>query len=97
MHDLIQEIKRRCPCQYAVLVLLFQDLRMKEIGYRLQLSPKTINTYASHIYEKFGVATRIGLILKITGLPQTGIIEEMLSGETQWLVTKQNGINTLSR
>lgn len=81
MRDLILKIKQHSPQQYAVLVYLLQDLRMKEIGYRLQLSPKTIDTYAVHIYEKFGVHTRIGLFLKITGLPPSGIIEAILAEE----------------
>lgn len=59
------------PQQRKIFELLLRDLTMKEIAARLGLSTKTIDATKAAICQKFGVTSRIGLILKILGDPAT--------------------------
>lgn len=49
--------------ELEVYQYLLQDIPMKEIAYKLHITPGTIDIHARRIYEKFGVDSRIGLIL----------------------------------
>jgi DNA-binding CsgD family transcriptional regulator len=43
---------------------LLTDISIKELTYRLNRNIKTIDTHCTNIYRKYGVTTRIGLIIK---------------------------------
>ena len=47
----------------------FQLLERGEIGERLSLSPRTVDTHLAHVYRKLGIAgrTEIGAALAGTG------------------------------
>ena len=44
---------------------LFEDLSMKEIGFRMGIHPQTAQMYARKVYQKHGVNSRLALILKV--------------------------------
>jgi DNA-binding response OmpR family regulator len=47
------------PREHEVFALLAQGLRNAEIAKRLVISPKTVGTHVTHIYEKLGVRSRV--------------------------------------
>ena len=49
------------PRELEVAMLLVQGLRQDAIAHRLSLSPKTINTHKSRLFEKVGVEDSIAL------------------------------------
>ena len=48
-----------------IIPYLIQDLRLKDIAYELDIAEKTISTHCEHIYKKYQVNTRIGLVLRL--------------------------------
>lgn len=48
--------------QYDIFVFVVQGMETKEIALRLYISPRTVETYLSQIYIKFGVRNRRELI-----------------------------------
>lgn len=49
------------PREIEIALLLVQGLRQEEIARRLSLSPKTINTHKSRMFEKLGIVDTIAL------------------------------------
>ena len=58
--------------ELEVAMLLVNGLRQAEIAERLCLSPKTVNTHKTHVYEKLGVDDNIALA-RLAG--QYGLME----------------------
>ena len=58
--------------ELEVAMLLINGLRQAEIAERLCLSPKTVNTHKTHVYEKLGVGDNIALA-RLAG--QYGLME----------------------
>ena len=58
--------------ELEVAMLLVNGLRQAEIAERLCLSPKTVNTHKTHVYEKLGVGDNIALA-RLAG--QYGLME----------------------
>jgi len=50
------------PREHQVFSLLVQGLRGKEIGARLELSPKTVNAYQSNLMRKLEIYDVAGLV-----------------------------------
>jgi DNA-binding NarL/FixJ family response regulator len=48
--------------EYEVFSLLAQGLRIKEVAQRLDISPRTVDTYRSSILRKLGVERTAGLV-----------------------------------
>lgn len=44
---------------------LCSDKSQKEIAYEFGISEKTIATHVMHIYKKYNVKTRVGLLLRV--------------------------------
>jgi len=51
------------PKEAIVLRELCTDMSYKEIGYKLNLSRRTIEAYKNNLCEKIGVKTRVGLVV----------------------------------
>lgn len=49
------------PREVEIVLLLVQGLRQEEIARRLSLSPKTVNTHKSRLFEKLGITDSIAL------------------------------------
>jgi len=49
------------PREIETALLLVQGLRQQEIAQRLSLSPKTVNTHKTRLFEKLGVSDNIAL------------------------------------
>ena len=49
------------PREVEIALLLVQGLRQEEIARRLSLSPKTVNTHKSRLFEKLGINDTIAL------------------------------------
>lgn len=49
------------PREIEIALLLVQGMRQEEIARRLSLSPKTVNTHKSRMFEKLGIADTIAL------------------------------------
>jgi DNA-binding CsgD family transcriptional regulator len=49
------------PTELDVARLLKEGLANKEIGVRLFLSPRTVQTHLTHIYTKLGLTSRVQL------------------------------------
>ena len=49
------------PRELEIGLLLVQGLRQQEIAQRLSLSPKTVNTHKSRLFEKLGVGDSVAL------------------------------------
>ena len=45
--------------------MVWSDLSMKEIAYRLKLAPKTVNVHLQNIYGKTGTRGRVALALLV--------------------------------
>ncbi len=58
--------------EMEVAMLLINGLRQAEIAGRLCLSPKTVNTHKTHLFEKLGVGDSIALA-RLAG--QYGLLE----------------------
>lgn len=48
--------------------LAIQGMTHKEMGRRLSISPRTVESHVGAIFTKFGVKNKVGLIYKIKGL-----------------------------
>lgn len=52
------------PRETELYGYLLQDMRMKEISHLMSLNKNTVDTYATNIYRKKGVKSRIGLLIQ---------------------------------
>ena len=50
------------PMENDVVRLVRDGLGNKEIGARLFISPRTVQTHLTHVYAKLGVASRVQLV-----------------------------------
>jgi two-component system response regulator DevR len=55
-----------------VLTLLGEGLTMRQIGRRLGISPRTVESHVAKLYRKLGVATRVQALARAATL---GLIE----------------------
>ncbi|MCB9441761.1 MAG: LuxR family transcriptional regulator [Mycolicibacterium sp.] len=54
------------PTEIEVAGLVSAGLGNKEIGTRLFISPRTVQTHLTHIYAKLGVASRVQLVQEVS-------------------------------
>ena len=66
---------RLTPRESEVFQFLFKDLQIKEIAAAMSLDSRTVCSYAGRIYRKYGVETRIGLIVKVLGTANANAAE----------------------
>jgi len=50
------------PREYQVFTMLIEGIRAKEIAARLELSPKTVDTYRASLMRKLGIHDLAGLV-----------------------------------
>ncbi|HET9849868.1 MAG TPA: helix-turn-helix transcriptional regulator [Candidatus Dormibacteraeota bacterium] len=50
------------PRQVEILTLLAKGLSDKEIGRRLGISPRTVETHLGQLYDRSGLHSRAGLV-----------------------------------
>jgi two-component system, NarL family, nitrate/nitrite response regulator NarL len=60
------------PREREILELLAEGLTMRQIGRRLSISPRTVETHVAKLYRKLGVRTRVRAIARAASL---GLIE----------------------
>jgi DNA-binding NarL/FixJ family response regulator len=60
------------PREREILGLLAEGLTMRQIGRRLAISPRTVETHVAKLYRKLGVRSRVQAIAKAASL---GLIE----------------------
>jgi DNA-binding NarL/FixJ family response regulator len=60
------------PREREILELLAEGLTMRQIGRRLAISPRTVETHVAKLYRKLAVRTRVQAIAKAASL---GLIE----------------------
>ncbi|MCC7525848.1 MAG: response regulator transcription factor, partial [Chitinophagaceae bacterium] len=58
---LLPELKDR---EKELLQYMCTELNYNEIAAKMFLSESTVDTYRAHLFEKFNVKNRIGLLLK---------------------------------
>jgi PAS domain S-box-containing protein len=57
------------PREREVAILTCKGLSAKEIGAKLDLSYRTLETHRAHLLEKFGARKLPELVAKLTGMP----------------------------
>lgn len=50
------------PTEHDVVRLVREGLGNKDIGARLFISPRTVQTHLTHVYAKLGLASRVQLV-----------------------------------
>src|SRR5262245_41142663 len=60
------------PREREILELLAEGFTMQQIGRRLSISPRTVETHVAKLYRKLGVRTRVQAIARAAAL---GVIE----------------------
>lgn len=61
--------------ELEVALLMAQGMRQHDIAQRLSLSPKTINTHKSRLFEKLGIGDTVALVRT---LKQHGLLDPVL-------------------
>lgn len=56
-----QALESLGPQEYRVMLQIIAGARVSEIAERMHLSPKTVSTYRTRIFEKLGVASNVEL------------------------------------
>lgn len=64
------------PRELEVGLLMAQGIRQNDIAQRLSLSPKTINTHKSRLFEKLGIGDTVALVRT---LKRYGLLDPMLA------------------
>lgn len=66
------------PMEQDVVRLVREGLGNKDIGARLFISPRTVQTHLTHVYAKLGIASRVqlvqlslGAVIDVTEVAQT--------------------------
>lgn len=59
---------------------LIKDKVQKEIAYDLNIDERTIGTHAANIYKKYGVKSRVGLVLAVLS-ENSEIVKELTLGQ----------------
>jgi DNA-binding CsgD family transcriptional regulator len=52
------------PMEQDVVRLVREGLPNKDIGARLFISPRTVQTHLTHVYAKLGISSRVQLVQK---------------------------------
>ena len=60
------------PREHEILTLVSRGLTTRQIGGRLGISPRTVETHVSKLYRKLGVRTRVQAVARAAHL---GLIE----------------------
>ena len=55
------------PMERDVVSLVREGLGNKDIGARLFISPRTVQTHLTHVYAKLGIASRVQLVREAEG------------------------------
>ena len=55
------------PTELEVSALAAEGLTNPEIGRRLFISPRTVETHLSHVYSKLGISSRVELAAESVG------------------------------
>lgn len=58
----IAPLEKLSPREREILQLVVEGKTSREIGHILSISPKTVDTYRSHVMEKLGIADIPGLV-----------------------------------
>ena len=56
------------PRERQILGLLAEGLTMRQMGRRLSISPRTVETHVAKLYRKLGVRTRVQAVAKAVSL-----------------------------
>ena len=68
------ETRQLTPTEVDVARLVQEGLSNKEIGARLFISPRTVQTHHTHVYTKLGLASRMQLAREAArGHPTQGL------------------------
>jgi len=60
------------PREHEILLLVSQGLTMQQVGSRLGISPRTVETHVAKLYRKLGVRTRVQAVSRAV---QLGLID----------------------
>jgi DNA-binding NarL/FixJ family response regulator len=60
------------PRELEILVMVSQGFTMRQVGRRLDISPRTVETHVAKLYRKLGVRTRVQAVARAA---QLGLIE----------------------
>jgi len=60
------------PRELEILVMVSHGLTMRQIGRRLDISPRTVETHVAKLYRKLGVRTRVQAVARAA---QLGLID----------------------
>ena len=54
------------PAEHAVASLVAEGLSNPQIGHRLYVSPRTVQTHLAHVFAKLDIASRVQLAVEVT-------------------------------
>jgi DNA-binding NarL/FixJ family response regulator len=60
------------PREHEILLMVSQGLTMQQVGSRLGISPRTVETHVAKLYRKLGVRTRVQAVARAA---QLGLID----------------------
>ena len=60
------------PREQEILVMVSDGFTMQQVGTRLGISPRTVETHVAKLYRKLGVRTRVQAVSRAA---QLGLIE----------------------
>ena len=60
------------PREQEILVMVSDGFTMQQVGRRLGISPRTVETHVAKLYRKLGVRTRVQAVSRAA---QLGLIE----------------------
>jgi DNA-binding CsgD family transcriptional regulator len=63
---------RTSPQQKEILTLVAHGMPSKEIGRRLEISPKTVESHLQRLFDRYGVRNRAGLVGKWLSSQEAG-------------------------
>jgi DNA-binding NarL/FixJ family response regulator len=62
-HDARPALEKLGPQEYRIMLQLIVGERISEIATRMNLSPKTVSTYRTRIFDKLGVTSNVALAM----------------------------------
>ena len=69
--------------EHDVVRLVQEGLGNKDIGARLFISPRTVQTHLTHVYAKLGLTSRVQLVQLSLGGGQKTIVLRAVNAETE--------------